>query len=179
MTAQALGFDRPMAQLARRRVATATSRSKFLAAAAICGDASVAARRGDRASGRSPQFGFVRLSDRFTTGSSIMPQKRNPDAAELVRAKAGRIIGALIALLVGDEGPAARLFQGHAGGQGAGLRRRRQPALALAAMTGMVARPAPDAERLRAAAGAGYSTATDLADWLVRGSACRSARRTT
>ena len=74
----------------------------------------------------TPQFGFIRLSDAFTTGSSIMPQKRNPDAAELVRAKAGRVIGALIALLIVHEGPAARLFEGHAGGQGAGVRRLRR-----------------------------------------------------
>ena len=70
-------------------------------------------------------FRFVRLSDAFTTGSSIMPQKRNPDAAELVRAKAGRLLGALTGLFGGDEGPAARLCQGHAGRQGAGVRCRR------------------------------------------------------
>ena len=75
----------------------------------------------------TPQFGFVQLSDRFTTGSSIMPQKRNPDAAELVRAKTGRIIGDLDRAARRHEGPAARLFEGHAGGQGAGLRRAAEP----------------------------------------------------
>ena len=97
-----------------------------------------------------------------------MPQKRNPDAAELVRAKVGRIAGAFQGLLHGDEGPAARLFQGHAGGQGGDVRRPRACALAIAAMTGMVEDMEPVPEAMRAAAGGGYSTATDLADWLVR-----------
>ncbi len=95
----------------------------------------------------SAQFGFVRLSDRFTTGSSIMPQKRNPDAAELVRAKVGRVVGALTACWW-YEGPAARLFQGHAGGQGSGLRRARRLSLSLAAMTGMVDDLDPNSERM-------------------------------
>ena len=111
-----------------------------------------------------------RLSDAFTTGSSIMPQKRNPDAAELVRAKAGRVLGALTALTRGDEGPAAGLFEGHAGGQGRRLFEAFDALeLALAAMTGMVADL--DAERASAwppPPARGFSTATDLADWLVR-----------
>ena len=75
----------------------------------------------------SAQFRFVTLSDRFSTGSSIMPQKKNPDAAELIRAKIGRILGAKRGASDRDEGAALGLFQGHAGGQGTGLRRRRQP----------------------------------------------------
>ena len=116
----------------------------------------------------TPQFGFVRLSDAFSTGSSIMPQKRNPDAAELVRAKTGRVDRRAGRAADGDEGPAARLFQGHAGGQGGRVRRAATLSLCLAAMTGMVRDLTPDAARMEAAAGAGYATATDLADWLVR-----------
>ena len=116
----------------------------------------------------SPQFGFVALSDRFTTGSSIMPQKRNPDAAELVRAKTGRIIGALTALMVVMKGlPLA---------YGKDMQEDKEPlfdaldalALSIAAVTGMVADMEPNAAAMRKAAAAGYSTATDLADWLVR-----------
>jgi argininosuccinate lyase len=116
----------------------------------------------------SPLTGFLRLSDKFTTGSSIMPQKRNPDAAELVRAKAGRIIGALNALLIVMKGlPLAYQKDMQEDKEGAidalsGL------SLCLVAMTGMVCDMVPDAARLKKAAGDGYATATDLADWLVR-----------
>ena len=107
MTAKALGFDRPTAN-SLDACPTATSSLETLAAAAIT--AMHLSRFAEEiVLWMSPQFGFVRLSDKFTTGSSIMPQKRNPDAAELVRAKTGRIIGALHGLLDGDEGPAARL----------------------------------------------------------------------
>ena len=117
----------------------------------------------------SPLFGLVRLSDKFTTGSSIMPQKRNPDAAELVRAKTGRIDRRAQRAADRDEGPAARLSEGHAGGQGeARSTRFAALSLAIAAMTGMVGDMEPDAARMKAAAGDGYATATDLADWLVR-----------
>ena len=98
-----------------------------------------------------------------------MPQKRNPDAAELVRGKTGRIIGALVGLLTVHEGPGADLFQGHAGGQGGrSSTPPRTSTLSLAAIAGMVRDMRPDAARLQQAAGAGFSTATDLADWLVR-----------
>jgi len=116
----------------------------------------------------SAQFRFVTLTDRFTTGSSIMPQKRNPDAAELVRAKPGRILGAFAALLVVMKGlPLA---------YGKDMQEDKEPAfdaldnfsLAIAAMTGMVEDMEPNVERLRQAAADGFSTATDLADWLVR-----------
>ena len=116
----------------------------------------------------TPQFGFVALSDAFTTGSSIMPQKRNPDAAELVRAKTGRVLGALVTLAVVMKGlPLA---------YGKDMQEDKAPAfeafdaleLSLAAMTGMVADMTPNVAAMEAAAGAGYATATDLADWLVR-----------
>src|SRR5690606_28860162 len=116
----------------------------------------------------SAQFGFIRLTDRFTTGSSIMPQKRNPDAAELVRAKTGRIIGALTTLLVVMKGLPLAYSKD--------MQEDKEPTfdaldalnLAVAAVTGMVRDMEPDVRRMRAAAGAGYATATDLADWLVR-----------
>ncbi|HKM61995.1 MAG TPA: lyase family protein, partial [Acidisphaera sp.] len=116
----------------------------------------------------SAPFAFVRLSDAYTTGSSIMPQKRNPDAAELVRAKTGRMTGALVALLTVMKGlPLA---------YGKDMQEDKEPvfdaaetwALSLAAMAGMVRDLRPDTERMRRFAGSGFATATDLADWLVR-----------
>ena len=116
----------------------------------------------------SPLLGLITLSDSFTTGSSIMPQKRNPDAAELVRAKAGRIIGALDALLIVMKGlPLAYQKDMQEDKEGA-MAAFSELTLSLAAMTGMVRDLTPHVERMRAAAGEGYSTATDLADWLVR-----------
>jgi argininosuccinate lyase len=116
----------------------------------------------------SPLVGLVRLSDKFTTGSSIMPQKRNPDAAELVRAKTGRIIGALTALLIVMKGlPLAYQKDMQEDKQGA-MEAFSALSLAIRAMTGMVMDIAPDETRMKAAAGEGYATATDLADWLVR-----------
>ena len=110
----------------------------------------------------------MKLSDKFTTGSSIMPQKRNPDAAELVRAKPGRIIGALTALLTVMKGLPLTYSKD--------MQEDKEPAfdafdslsLALAATTGMVKDMVPNAEEMRKAAASGFSTATDLADWLVR-----------
>ena len=116
----------------------------------------------------SAPYRFIRLRDAFTTGSSIMPQKRNPDAAELVRAKTGRITGALVGAADGDEGAAARLREGHAGGQGAGVRCRRSLALSLAAIAGMVRTWCPTRRGCGSSPAAGFATATDLADWLVR-----------
>ena len=116
----------------------------------------------------SPLTGLVRLSDKFTTGSSIMPQKRNPDAAELVRAKTGRIIGALNALLIVMKGlPLAYAKDMQEDKEGA-MDALEALALSIAAMTGMVADLEPDVARMKKAAGEGYATATDLADWLVR-----------
>ncbi|MGC1180184.1 MAG: argininosuccinate lyase [Methyloceanibacter sp.] len=116
----------------------------------------------------SPQFGFARLSDRYTTGSSIMPQKRNPDAAELIRAKTGRIAGAFVTLLMVMKGlPLAYAKD---------MQEDKEPTfdalaalkLGLAAMTGMVGDLVPDPRAMKKAAGRGHATATDLADWLTR-----------
>jgi argininosuccinate lyase len=116
----------------------------------------------------TPQFGFVRLSDAFTTGSSIMPQKRNPDAAELVRGKAGRIFGALQALLVVMKGlPLAYSKDMQEDKEGA-FDAVHALSLCIAAITGMARDLEPDTKAMKRWAGAGYSTATDLADWLVR-----------
>jgi len=116
----------------------------------------------------SPLIGFLKLSDKFTTGSSIMPQKRNPDAAELVRAKTGRIVGALDALLIVMKGlPLAYQKDMQEDKEGA-MDALAALSLCLAAMTGMVRDMTIDAARMRAAAGQGYATATDLADWLVQ-----------
>jgi argininosuccinate lyase len=115
----------------------------------------------------SPLSGLAMLSDRFTTGSSIMPQKRNPDAAELVRAKTGRMIGALLGLLVVMKGlPLAYQKDMQEDKEGA-MDALAALSLCVAAMTGMVGDLLPDAARMRRAADEGYSTATDLADWLV------------
>jgi argininosuccinate lyase len=116
----------------------------------------------------SPLIGLITLSDRFTTGSSIMPQKRNPDAAELARAKAGKIIGALQSLLVVMKGlPLAYQKDMQEDKEGT-INAFSALMLCLAAMTGMVSDMTPDIARMRTAAAEGYSTATDLADWLVR-----------
>jgi argininosuccinate lyase len=116
----------------------------------------------------TPQFGFIRLSDAFSSGSSIMPQKRNPDAAELVRAKSGRVIGALTALLVVMKGlPMAYAKDMQEDKEGT-FDALSTLSLMLAAMTGMIADMTPDTKARKKAAGAGYATATDLADWLVR-----------
>ena len=123
MTAKALGFREPT----RNSIDSVSDRDyalEFLAASAIT--ATHLSRFAEEiVIWSTPQFNFIRLSDSFSTGSSIMPQKKNPDAAELVRAKTGRITGSLVALLDRHEGPAALLFKGHAGGQGSRLRRRR------------------------------------------------------
>src|SRR5262249_44890011 len=116
----------------------------------------------------SPLVGFISLSDRFTTGSSIMPQKRNPDAAELVRAKTGRIIGALDALLIVMKGLPLSYKKNMKEEKVRVLPPFPSIMLLIAAMPGMVRDMGPHVTRMRQAAGAGYSTAPDLADWLVR-----------
>jgi argininosuccinate lyase len=116
----------------------------------------------------SPLVALAKLSDKFTTGSSMMPQKRNPDAAELVRAKAGRVVGALNALLIVMKGlPLAYQKDLQEDKEGA-IDALHTLSLSIAAMTGMIDDLEPDAARMKAAAGEGYATATDLADWLVR-----------
>jgi argininosuccinate lyase len=165
-TALALGFDRPTAN-SLDSVADRDFALEALSAASIC-SVHLSRFAEEIVLWATPQFGFISLSDKFTTGSSIMPQKRNPDAAELVRAKTGRIFGALNALLVVMKGlPLAyskdmqedkeQLFDA-------------LPALSLSlvATNGMVLDMTPNLEAMRKAAGSGFATATDLADWLVR-----------
>ncbi len=165
-TAEALGFDRPTAN-SLDSVADRDFVLEALSASAICA-VHLSRFAEEIVLWTTPQFGFVRLSDAFSTGSSIMPQKRNPDAAELVRGKSGRVTGALVGLLTVMKGlPLAYSKDMQEDKEGAmdGLRTL---SLCLAAMTGMVRDMTPDAARMKAAAGAGYATATDLADWLVR-----------
>ncbi len=166
MTAKALGFDGP----ARNSLDAVSDRDfvlETLAAASIC--ATHLSRLAEElVIWCTAQFRFVKLSDKFSTGSSIMPQKRNPDAAELVRAKVGRILGALNALIVVMKGLPLTYSKD--------MQEDKEPAfdafdslsLALAAMTGMVSDLEPQKDTMHAAASSGYSTATDLADWLVR-----------
>ena len=166
MTAAALGFARPTAN-SLDSVSDRDFALESLAASAIC--ATHLSRFAEEiVLWATPQFGFAALSDRFSTGSSIMPQKRNPDAAELVRGKAGRVIGALAALLVVMKGlPLAYSKDMQEDKEGV-FDALQTLSLCLAAMTGMVADLAPDTQRMEAAAGSGFSTATDLADYLVR-----------
>ncbi len=166
MTAAELGFDRPTAN-SLDAVSDRDFALEFLSAAAI------SAMHLSRLAEEiiiwcSAPYGFIRLSDAFTTGSSIMPQKRNPDAAELARAKTGRITGALVGLLMVMKGlPLAYAKD---------MQEDKEPvfdaadawALSLAAIGGMVRDLSPDLTRMRDFAGSGFATATDLADWLVR-----------
>ncbi len=166
MTAAALGFDRPMAN-SLDAVSDRDFALDFLAASSIC--ATHLSRFAEElVIWSSAQFRFVTLSDRFSTGSSIMPQKKNPDAAELIRAKVGRINGSLVALLTVMKGLPLAYSKDMQEDKEQVFDAADSLMLALAAMTGMVADMAPNADRLRDAAGAGFSTATDLADWLVR-----------
>src|SRR5471030_2908108 len=165
-TAKALGFGRPMAN-SLDAVSDHDFVLETLSAAAI---ASVHMSRfaEEIVIWTSPLVGLVRLSDKFTTDSSIMPQKRNPDADELVRAKTGRVIGALTALLIVMKGlPLAYQKDMQEDKEGA-MEAFGALSLAVRAMTGMVADMEPDEARMKQAAGEGYATATDLADWLVR-----------
>ncbi len=166
ITAQALGFDQPTAN-SLDAVSDRDFALEFLSAAAI------SAMHLSRFAEEiiiwcSAPWRFIRFSDAFTTGSSIMPQKRNPDAAELVRAKTGRINGALIGLLTVMKGlPLAYAKD---------MQEDKEPvfdateawSLSLAAIAGMVRDMTPDVARMRELAGSGFATATDLADWLVR-----------
>jgi argininosuccinate lyase len=166
MTAKALGFDRPAAN-SLDAVSDRDFVLETLAAAAI---AAVHLSRfaEEIVIWTSPLAGLAKLSDKFTTGSSIMPQKRNPDAAELVRAKVGRIVGALNALLVVMKGlPLAYQKDMQEDKEGA-MDALSALSLSVVAMTGMVRDLEPDMARMKKAAGEGYSTATDLADWLVQ-----------
>src|ERR1022692_1123490 len=166
MTAKALGFDRPAAN-SLDAVSDRDFALETLAAASIAA-VHLSRLAEEIVIWTSPLTNLGRLSDKFTTGSSIMPQKRNPDAAELVRAKTGRVIGALTALLIVMKGlPLAYAKDMQEDKEGA-MDALAALALSLAAMTGMVADLEPDTARMKKAAGEGYATATDLADWLVR-----------
>jgi len=166
MTSAALGFDVPMANSL-----DAVSARDFALEALSC--ASICATHLSRLAEEiviwtSAQFAFVSLSDKFTTGSSIMPQKRNPDAAELVRAKVGRISGAMISLTMVMKGLPLAYSKD--------MQEDKEPvfeafdalSLALAAMAGMASDLTPNKAKMEEAAGSAFSTATDLADWLVR-----------
>jgi argininosuccinate lyase len=166
MTAEALGFDRPTAN-SLDSVSDRDFVIETLAAAAIT-SMHLSRFAEEIVIWTTPQFGFVRLSDAFTTGSSIMPQKRNPDAAELVRGKSGRVIGALQAMLVVLKGlPLAYGKDMQEDKEGA-FDALQTLSLCLAATAGMVRDMQPDLDTMKSWAGAGYATATDLADWLVR-----------
>lgn len=165
-TAKAMGFDRPT----RNSLDSVADRDfvlETLGAASICA-MHLSRFAEELVIWSTPQFGFIRLSDRFTTGSSIMPQKKNPDAAELIRAKPGRILGAFTSLMVVMKGLPLAYSKD--------MQEDKEPAfdaldnlsLMLAAMTGMVADMEVDEKAMRKAAGDAWSTATDLADWLVQ-----------
>ncbi|HYD97809.1 MAG TPA: argininosuccinate lyase [Alphaproteobacteria bacterium] len=165
-TAAALGFDRPMAN-SLDAVSARDFALEYLSAASICA-VHLSRLAEELVIWTTDQFRFVRLSDGYTTGSSIMPQKRNADAAELVRGKAGRVIGGLVGLLVTLKGlPMAYAKD---------MQEDKEPvfladdtlALCLAASAGMIAEMTVDAAQMRRACAVGFITATDLADWLVR-----------
>ncbi len=166
MTAAALGFDRPTAN-SLDSVSDRDFVLEYLASAAIC--AGHLSRLGEElVIWSSAQFRFARLSDAFSTGSSMMPQKRNPDAAELIRGKTGRVLGAFVAL--------STVMKGLPLAYSKDMQEDKEPVfdaaealmVCVAAATGMIADLTFDRERLAAAAGEGFTTATDLADWLVR-----------
>jgi argininosuccinate lyase len=166
MTARALGFDRPMAN-SLDAVSDRDFALEFLSAAAIC--ATHLSRFAEElVIWSSAQFRFVRMSDRFTTGSSIMPQKKNPDAAELIRAKIGRILGATVALFTVMKGLPLAYSKDMQEDKEQVFDAADTLMLALAAMEGMVRDMTANRETLEKAAASGFSTATDLADWLVR-----------
>ncbi|QYK42369.1 MAG: argininosuccinate lyase [Paracoccaceae bacterium] len=166
MTAAALGFDRPTAN-SLDSVSDRDFALEFLSAASICA-MHLSRFAEELVIWSSAQFRFVRLSDRWTTGSSIMPQKKNPDAAELLRAKLGRILGATVALFTVMKGLALTYSKDMQEDKEQVFDAADNLMLGLAAMTGMVADMQANRPALSAAAGAGFSTATDLADWLVR-----------
>jgi len=165
-TAHALGFDRPAAN-SLDAVSDRDFAIETLSAASIC--AMHLSRLAEEiVIWSSAQFGFVRLSDKFSTGSSIMPQKRNPDAAELIRAKTGRIFGALNALLVIMKGLPLTYSKDMQEDKEQVFDALPSLSLSIAAMTGMINDLTPASDAMLAAAGTAFSTATDLADWLVR-----------
>ncbi len=165
-TARALGFERPTAN-SLDSVSDRDFALEFLSAASIAA-IHLSRLAEEFVIWTGPQFGFVRLSDAWSTGSSIMPQKRNPDAAELVRATTGRLFGSLIGLATVMKGLPLAYSKDMQEDKARTFAAADALMLAVAAMTGMVDDLSVDEARMKAAAGAGFTTATDLADWLVR-----------
>jgi argininosuccinate lyase len=164
--ADALGFERPTAN-SLDSVSDRDFAIDYLTAAAQCG-LHLSRLAEELIIWASAPFGFVKLSDQFSTGSSIMPQKRNPDAAELVRGHSGRIIGALTALMVTMKGLPLAYSKDMQDDKEPVFEARDLLMLSLEALAGMIETVEFVPERMRAATAQGYSTATDLADWLVR-----------
>ena len=165
-TAEALGFDRPMAN-SLDAVADRDFALEYLAASSLCA-MHLSRLAEELVIWSSAQFRFVSMSDRFSTGSSIMPQKKNPDAAELVRAKIGRVLGATVGLFTVMKGLPLAYSKDMQEDKEQVFDAADSLMLSLAAMEGMVRDMSANPDALRAAASAGFSTATDLADWLVR-----------
>jgi argininosuccinate lyase len=166
MTAKALGFDRPAAN-SLDAVSDRDFALEFLAVVAICA-AHLSRLAEELILWLTEPFRFIKLSDAFTTGSSMMPQKRNPDAAELVRAKAGRLIGTLTGLLGVMKGLPLAYAKDMQEDKAPVFDGADSLALCLAASAGMVRDMKVDKAAMRRVAQSGFSTATDLADWLVR-----------
>ncbi len=166
MTARAMGFDRPMPNT-MDAVSSRDFVLEILSAIAICGT-HLSRLAEEIVLWSTPQFGFIRLSDGFSTGSSIMPQKRNPDAAELVRAKTGRMNGNLINLLTVMKGLPLAYNKDMQEDKAATFDSVDTLSLCLEATAGMIGGMSVDADVMRDAAEGGYATATELADWLVQ-----------
>ncbi|PCD75676.1 argininosuccinate lyase [Pseudothioclava arenosa] len=166
MTAEALGFDRPMAN-SLDAVSDRDFALEFLSSASICA-VHLSRLAEELVIWSSAQFRFVAMSDKWSTGSSIMPQKRNPDAAELIRAKIGRILGATVALFTVMKGLPLAYSKDMQEDKEQVFDAADNLLLALAAMAGMISDLTVNRDKLEAAAASGFSTATDLADWLVR-----------
>lgn len=166
VTAEALGFDRPMAN-SLDAVSDRDFALEFLSSASICA-VHLSRLAEELVIWSSAQFRFVAMSDKWSTGSSIMPQKRNPDAAELIRAKIGRILGATVALFTVMKGLPLAYSKDMQEDKEQVFDAADNLLLALAAMAGMISDLTVNRDKLEAAAASGFSTATDLADWLVR-----------
>ena len=166
MTAKDLGFDRPTAN-SLDSVSDRDFALEFLNCASICA-MHLSRFSEELVIWSSAQFRFVTLSDRFSSGSSIMPQKKNPDAAELIRAKVGRIFGANVALMMVMKGLPLTYSKDMQEDKEQVFDAADNLTLALTAMTGMVSDMTAHQENLQIAASSGFSTATDLADWLVK-----------
>jgi argininosuccinate lyase len=166
MTTKALGFDRPAAN-SLDAVSDRDFALEYLSCASICA-MHLSRFAEELVIWSSAQFRFVTLSDRFSTGSSIMPQKKNPDAAELIRAKIGRIFGANVALMIVMKGLPLTYSKDMQEDKEQVFDAADNLMLALAAMTGMVSDMTANRNSLKVSAASGFSTATDLADWLVR-----------